>query len=85
MVMSRREMIQALAAGALLPELLGRTKNVWGQAGSTGRALALTIGLNAVDPRFYGGWAGILQGCEADADRDKSTQQHWQAQGPSCQ
>ena len=43
-------MIQALAAGALLPELLGRTKNVWGQAGSTGRALALTIGLNAVDP-----------------------------------
>jgi hypothetical protein len=27
----------------------------------------LTIGLNAVDPRFYGGWAGVLQGCEADA------------------
>ena len=22
---------------------------------------------------------------EAEADRDKSTQQHWQAQGPSCQ
>jgi hypothetical protein len=32
---------------------------------ATGRAL--TIGLNAVDPRHYGGWAGELNACEADA------------------
>jgi hypothetical protein len=28
---------------------------------------ALTIGLNAVDPRHYGGWTGELNACEADA------------------
>src|SRR4030042_4398567 len=28
---------------------------------------ALTIGLNAVDPRHYQGWAGELNACEADA------------------
>lgn len=28
---------------------------------------ALTIGLNAVDPRHYGGWSGELNACEADA------------------
>jgi metacaspase-1 len=32
---------------------------------STG--ISLHIGLNAVDPRHYGGWAGILRGCENDA------------------
>jgi metacaspase-1 len=31
------------------------------------KGLALTIGLNAVDPKHYGGWAGELQACEADA------------------
>jgi len=29
--------------------------------------LALTIGLNAVDPKHYGGWSGELNACEADA------------------
>ncbi|OGP56158.1 MAG: peptidase C14 [Deltaproteobacteria bacterium RBG_13_52_11] len=28
---------------------------------------ALTIGLNSVDPRHYGGWSGELNACEADA------------------
>ena len=28
---------------------------------------ALTIGLNAVDPKHYGGWSGVLTACEADA------------------
>jgi len=28
----------------------------------------LTIGLNAVDPRHYGGWSGKLTACEADAE-----------------
>lgn len=29
--------------------------------------LALTIGLNSVDPKHYGGWSGDLMACEADA------------------
>src|SRR5262245_49661514 len=29
--------------------------------------IALTIGLNAVDPNHYQGWAGDLVACEADA------------------
>jgi metacaspase-1 len=33
---------------------------------STG--LALTIGLNLVDPKHYGGWSGELRACEADAE-----------------
>lgn len=32
------------------------------------QGLALTIGLNAVDPRHYGGWNGKLTACEADAE-----------------
>lgn len=31
------------------------------------KGLALTIGLNAVDPRHYEGWSGELNACEADA------------------
>jgi hypothetical protein len=30
--------------------------------------LALTIGLNSVDPKHYGGWSGDLNACEADAE-----------------
>jgi hypothetical protein len=29
--------------------------------------IALTIGLNSVDPKHYGGWSGDLNACEADA------------------
>lgn len=29
--------------------------------------IALTIGLNSVDPKHYGGWSGELNACEADA------------------
>ncbi|HUS74697.1 MAG TPA: caspase family protein [Methanothrix sp.] len=29
--------------------------------------IALTIGLNAVDPKHYAGWSGVLAACEADA------------------
>lgn len=32
------------------------------------KGLALTVGLNAVDPKHYGGWDGVLNACEADAD-----------------
>jgi metacaspase-1 len=35
------------------------------------KGLALTIGLNAVNPRHYQGWSGELTACEADA-RDMS-------------
>jgi metacaspase-1 len=31
------------------------------------KGAALTIGLNAVDPKHYGGWSGELNACEADA------------------
>ena len=31
------------------------------------QGVALTIGLNAVDPRHYEGWDGTLNACEADA------------------
>ena len=31
------------------------------------KGLALTIGLNAVDSKHYGGWSGKLNACEADA------------------
>jgi hypothetical protein len=30
--------------------------------------VALTIGLNAVDPKHYSGWSGELNACEADAE-----------------
>ena len=32
------------------------------------KGLALTLGLNSVDPNHYGGWSGDLNACEADAD-----------------
>ena len=32
------------------------------------KGLALTIGLNAVDPKHYEGWSGELNACEADAE-----------------
>ncbi|HYL79425.1 MAG TPA: caspase family protein, partial [Candidatus Acidoferrum sp.] len=31
------------------------------------KGLAVTLGLNAVDPKHYGGWSGELNACEADA------------------
>jgi hypothetical protein len=31
------------------------------------KGIALTIGLNAVDPKHYQGWSGELNACEADA------------------
>jgi hypothetical protein len=31
------------------------------------KGTAVTIGLNAVDPKHYGGWSGELNACEADA------------------
>jgi hypothetical protein len=31
------------------------------------KGIALAIGLNAVDPRHYDGWSGVLNACEADA------------------
>jgi hypothetical protein len=32
------------------------------------KGVALTIGLNSVDPKHYGGWSGELNACEADAE-----------------
>lgn len=32
------------------------------------KGMALTIGLNSVDPKHYGGWSGDLNACEADAE-----------------
>jgi hypothetical protein len=32
------------------------------------KGLTLTIGLNSVDPKHYGGWSGELNACEADAE-----------------
>jgi hypothetical protein len=32
------------------------------------KGLALTMGLNLVDPKHYGGWSGELSACEADAE-----------------
>ena len=32
------------------------------------KGIALTVGLNAVDPKHYGGWSGELNACEADAE-----------------
>ena len=32
------------------------------------QGIALTIGLNSVDPGHYGGWSGPLNACEADAE-----------------
>jgi hypothetical protein len=32
------------------------------------KAMSLHIGLNAVDPKHYGGWSGPLAACEADAN-----------------
>jgi hypothetical protein len=31
------------------------------------KGIALSIGLNSVDPNHYSGWSGILNACEADA------------------
>ena len=30
--------------------------------------MALTLGLNSVNPKLYGGWSGELSACEADAE-----------------
>lgn len=32
------------------------------------KGIALTIGLNSVDPKHYAGWTGELNACEADAE-----------------
>src|SRR5689334_20507801 len=32
------------------------------------KGMSLHIGLNAVDPKHYGGWPGTLVACEADAE-----------------
>jgi hypothetical protein len=32
------------------------------------KGIALALGLNAVDPKHYGGWDGKLNACEADAE-----------------
>lgn len=32
------------------------------------KGMALTIGINSVDPKHYGGWSGELNACEADAE-----------------
>ena len=32
------------------------------------KGMAVAIGLNAVDPKHYGGWSGELNACEADAE-----------------
>lgn len=32
------------------------------------KGISLHIGLNAVDPNHYGGWSGVLNACEADAN-----------------
>jgi len=32
------------------------------------KGIALTLGLNSVDPKHYGGWSGELNACEADAE-----------------
>lgn len=42
---------------------------------------ALTIGLNAVDPKHYAGWSGELNACEADAEdmADIAKEQGFQA------
>jgi len=31
------------------------------------KGITLSIGLNSVDPKHYGGWSGDLNACEADA------------------
>jgi metacaspase-1 len=70
MSISRRRILKTLAAGVLLPEVLSGTRNVWSQAaiGAGRKALALVVGLNAVDPNAYGGWDGRLNGCVNDAN-----------------
>ena len=35
--------------------------------GRRAKAIALHLGLNAVDPNAYGGWDGPLAACEFDA------------------
>ena len=37
-------------------------------ATSSPRAISLHVGLNAVDPKAYGGWSGPLAACEFDAN-----------------
>ena len=38
-----------------------------GVANAKGRGIAISVGLNAVDPTRYGGWEGTLTACENDA------------------
>jgi hypothetical protein len=51
----------------------GRFPDVFYKKAATGERrvdneVALTIGLNSVDPKHYGGWSGELNACEADAE-----------------
>lgn len=36
-------------------------------APTTAQGVAISIGLNRVNPEHYAGWTGVLKGCEADA------------------
>ena len=38
------------------------------KGGKLAKGIAVSLGLNAVDPKHYGGWSGQLVACEADAD-----------------
>ena len=49
-------------------------------AARSARAMSLHIGLNAVDPKHYGGWSGPLAACEFDAN-DLAANSH-AASGP---
>jgi hypothetical protein len=51
---------------AVRPLLRAENLNFKGEV-SMPTAMALTIGLNSVDPKHYAGWSGPLAACEADA------------------
>lgn len=63
---SLRVVNAAFQIGALLTAILHAASAQEEPAAPTG--IALTIGLNSVDPDHYSGWTGDLSACEFDAD-----------------
>jgi len=48
------------------------------------KGISLHIGLNAVDPKHYQGWDGVLQACELDAKDMAAIAIHAVSRARSC-
>ena len=65
---SRRRMLQTAIALTTFGSVTFKPFRRVRAASSERCGLALCIGLNSVNPNYYGGWSGLLAGCKNDSD-----------------